>query len=183
VQRSLQAANAALSAVPAKSSFRSDATSAESSPKAIIPGARPDTAKAHERSSRVGDFIDIGEFGMVRSFVDHLVAKQALEEPDNRSSRRQPPNWETLVAAVADSRTLEQAIGRAVVIADRLARGLVDEFDWDEVGTPRAIDDSFFAFTMADVVPDFGDSRYRARVSRRVAGIIGIRSTPLTQTP
>jgi hypothetical protein len=172
-----------LSAVPARASFRSDASSAESSPKTIISGAPLDTAKAHERSSRLSDFIDIGDFGIVRSFVEHLVAKQALEEPDNRSSRRQPPNWETLVAAVADSRTLEQAIGRAVVIADRLVRGLVDEFDSDEVARPLATDDSFFAFTMADVVPDFGDSRYRARVSRRVAGIIGIRSTPLTQTP
>jgi hypothetical protein len=119
--------------------------------------------------------------GIVRSFVEHLVAKRALEEPDNPSSGCKPPIWETLVAAVSDSRTLEVAIGRAVVIADRLARGFVDEFESGEADTPRTADDSFFAFTMVDVVPDFGDSRYRARVSRRVAGIIGTRPTPLTQ--
>jgi hypothetical protein len=139
------------------------------------------TAKTPERSSPVGDFIDIGAFGIVRGFVDHLVAKQGFKEPDNPSSGCKLPIWETLVAAVADSHTLEEAIGRAVVIADRLARGFVDEFESDEAGTPRAADDSFFAFTMADAVPDFGDSRYRARLSRRVAGIIGIRPAPVTQ--
>jgi hypothetical protein len=170
-----------MSAMPATASLRSDTSSAESSSATIASRASLRTAKTPERSSPVGDFIDIGALGIVRSFVEHLVAKHALEEPDNTSSGCKPPIWETLVAAVGDSRTLEVAIGRAVVIADRLARGFVDEFESGEADTPRTADDSFFAFTNADVVPDFGDSRYRARVSRRVAGIIGIRPTPLTQ--
>jgi hypothetical protein len=167
--------------MPATTSLRLDTSSAESRPATITSRASLHTAKTPERSSPVGEFIDIGAFGIVRGFVDHLVAKQALAEPDNTSSGCKPPIWEILVGVVADSHTLEQAIGRAVVIADRLARGLVDEFDSDEAGTPRTADHSFFAFTMTDVVPDFGDSRYRARVSRTVASIIGIRPTPLTQ--
>ena len=69
--------------------------------------------------------------------------------------------------SVADSRTLEQAIGRAVVIADEMSRGVFDGAGLvDSAFSPNA-ENPFFAFSMADVVPDFGgERRYRSRMSR-----------------
>ena len=74
---------------------------------------------------------------------------------------------------MADSSTLEQAIGRAVVVADQMSRGVLDDTQPGDSPSLKP-EDPFFAFSVADVIPDFGDqSRYRTRVARRVTRIFG----------
>jgi len=119
---------------------------------------------------------DIGSLGLVREFVEHLVAKNASAALGNGGSSRQVLDWGGVEASVADSRTLEQAIGRAVVIADQMSRGLFAGIAQCDSPPSLKAEDPFFEFSMADVVPDFGDeSRYRTRVVRKVARIFGAR--------
>ena len=118
---------------------------------------------------------DIGSLGLVREFVEHLVAKNASAF-GNGGSSRQVLDWGGVEASVADSRTLEQAIGRAVVIADQMSRGLFAGIAQCDSPPSLKTEDPFFEFSMADVVPDFGDeSRYRTKVVRKVARIFGAR--------
>jgi hypothetical protein len=129
-----------------------------------------------ERSARTNYIYDIEAFDLVRGFVEHLLAGN----PSGNAGNGRPPSdavdWGTLAASVASSRSLEHAIGRAVVIADQLSRGVVEGVQLGDRRTPPPIsDEPFFAFTVDDVVPDFGDSRYRSRVARRVGGIVGNR--------
>jgi len=113
----------------------------------------------------------------VRKFVEHMVAKNALAVLGNGRSARHAIDWDAVEASVADSRTLEQAIGRAVVIADQMCRGV---FDITQLGdaSPLNVEVPFLTFSMADVVPDFGDeSRYRTRMARKAGRIFGTRRT------
>jgi hypothetical protein len=124
------------------------------------------------RSSTAGKAFDIGGFEVVRKFVEHLAAEHA-KDGDDRSSAGREVDWDALVGSLGGSTSLETAIGRAIVVADRLIREPScdgAEFDVFPVST---LEDPFFDFSMADVVPDFGPDRYRSRVARRVANMIG----------
>ena len=51
------------------------------------------------------------------------------------------------------------------------------------VAPPVPTEDPFVAFSVAEAVPDFGDqSRYRSRVTRKVARNFGTGRTDLTAT-
>ena len=67
--------------------------------------------------------IAIGSFDLVRKFVEHLVVKNAAEGPETDGSRPYEIDWAEVEASTSDCQTLEQAIGRAVVVADRMSRG------------------------------------------------------------
>ncbi len=111
------------------------------------------------------------------------MAKHAATASRSDHSSRRSIDWEALKESVADSPTLEQAIGRAVVIADRMGRGVFDDTPFAEVPTPAASEDPFFSFSMTDVVPDFGDgSRYRSRMVRKVARVFGSRRATMAPT-
>jgi hypothetical protein len=128
-------------------------------------------------ASPTGHF-DIGSFDLVREFVEHVVAKNTSLGTGNDHSARHALDWAALEASVADSPTLEQAIGRAIVIADQMGRGVFEDAPPTEMAISLAKDDPFFSFSMADVVPDFGDaSRYRSRMVRKVARVFGSRRT------
>jgi hypothetical protein len=119
---------------------------------------------------------EIGAFSMVRQFVEHLVDKNAAATRADSESLPFDIDWDAVEAAVAGSRTLEQAVGRAVVIADQAARGLSEDYRLRRAPSWPKFEDPFFAFSMADVLPDFGDeSRYRSKVRRKVAGLFGAR--------
>ena len=126
-----------------------------------------------DRSHPASSSFDIAEFELLRRFVEHLVAKEAPGESGRGHSSADAVDWKIVAASVADSRSLEHAIGRVVVIADQLARGIVEDSQVGDPRIPPTDEDPFFAFTLADVVADFGDDRYRTRVARRVARIIG----------
>lgn len=133
------------------------------------PSTRSGTAK--------GSF-DIGSFELVRRFVEHMVSENASARLGNAQTARLTIDWADMEASVADSSTLEEAIGRAVVIADKMSRGIRNCALLEDSPSSLKIDEPFFAFSMADVVPDFGDgSRYRTRVARRATSIFGIRRT------
>jgi hypothetical protein len=110
----------------------------------------------------------------VREFVELMAAKNAPIPSEPHPSPAHAIDWDAVEASVANIGTLEAAIGRAIVLADQMSRGSFPADLATSVLPPLGAEDPFFAFSMADVVPDFGDeSRYRNRVVRRVARIFG----------
>jgi spore germination protein YaaH len=166
------------SALHTRTKCSTDARAPENRSSTVTPDASIHSEEALSGGSASAiETFDIGSFGLVRKFVEHVVAKNASAVLGNGRSARHAIDWEAVEASVADSRTLEQAIGRAVVIADQMCRGV---FDITRLGDApsRKAEVPFFTFSMADVVPDFGDeSRYRTRVARKVARILGTRRT------
>jgi hypothetical protein len=135
------------------------------------------------RSDPALESFDIGSFDLVRKFVEHVLSQNTSTVLGNGRSFRPVIDWVAVEASVADSRSCEQAIGRAVVIADQMCRGRFDDNHLGDAPTSPNREEPFFAFSLADVVPDFGDeSRYRSRVARRVTRVFGqlapTRSTP-----
>jgi hypothetical protein len=116
---------------------------------------------------------DIGSFELVREFVERVVAPGAAASLEGSHVRPNVIDWDVVKASVAHSCSFEQAIGRAVVIADQMSRGV---FDNDPLGLFYSLPDDgepFFAFSVGNAIPDFGDeSRYRSRVARRMGGIL-----------
>ena len=138
-------------------------------------------AHAGESPAAIDPF-DVGSFDLVRKFVEQVVAKNTSGAMlGNGRSFGNAIDWEAVEASVADSRSFEQAIGRAVVLADQMCRGVFDDAHAGRSSSSLKTEDPFFAFSLVDVVPDFGDeSRYRTRLARRVARIFGIRRTVMT---
>lgn len=151
----------------------------ENRPSTVTPDASFHSEEALPGGSASAiETFDIGSFGLVRKFVEHVVAKNASAMVGNGRSARHAIDWEAVEASVADSRTLEQAIGRAVVIADQMCRGVFDITRLGDAPSPLKAEVPFFTFSMADVVPDFGDeSRYRTRIARKAGRIFGTRRT------
>jgi len=160
--------------------------STDASVRPNCPPVTPDPSTRSEvpfpgRSVSAIETFDIESLDLVRKFVEHVVAKNASVEVGNGRAYRRAINWAAVEASVADSSSFEQAIGRAVVIADQMCRGVFDDPHPDIASSSLKTEDLFFGFSLADVVPDFGDeSRYRTRVARRVARIFGIRRTVVT---
>lgn len=122
---------------------------------------------------------DIAGFGLVREFVEHLAARSQLPWATSSTRSTARIDWEALEDAVAGASSLELAIGRAIALADRMCRDVSDDHELEVTTTRDEVDEPFFAFSVTDVVPDFGDqSRYRARVAKRVAKIFGNRRQP-----
>jgi hypothetical protein len=62
-----------------------------------------------------------------------------------------------------------------------MSRGAFDYTQPRDSPASLKTEDPFFAFSMADVIPDFGDeSRYRTRVARKMTRMFGTRSTPVS---
>jgi hypothetical protein len=117
---------------------------------------------------------DIAAFDLVREFVEQLVGWNQPGERGNGCSSSGAVDWETLAAAVANSRSLEHAIGRAVVIADAMCRGVFDHTQLCVAPPSIETENPFFGFSMTGVVADFGDeSRYRTKVAKKMARIFG----------
>jgi hypothetical protein len=155
--------------------FLTDASAPENCPSIIAPhfSVRSEGALCEDSAK-----FDIGSFELVRRFVEHVVAKNAFESPGKERTLRSAIDWEVVEASVADTNSLEQAIGRAVVIADQMCRGAFEHSHLDAGPWSIQTEDAFFGFSVADVAPDFGDgSRYRTRMARSMARIFGIRRT------
>jgi hypothetical protein len=122
-----------------------------------------------------------GSFDLARKFLEHLVLENALGALGRGESVLYEIDWAAVEASTSDCRTLEQAIGRAIVVADQMSRGVFDGLQCADLWPPHDANDPFFAFSVSDVAPDFGDeSRYRKRVVRKVAGILGTRRKLVT---
>jgi hypothetical protein len=110
----------------------------------------------------------LGSFDLVRKFLEHLMDEDAAATHD-------AIDWAAVEASTSDCRTLEQAVGRAVVVADQMSRGVFVGVQCAQLWPAYDANDPFFAFSVSDVAPDFGDeSRYRQRVVRRFAGLLGV---------
>ena len=143
-------------------------------------------------------------FDLARQFIEHMVTNDALARSMNGYPCTSAVDWKAVQATIADSRTLEHAIGRAVVIASQMCRGACHESPQGaEENRPSGVrpsvaprsrtttddlliafhdDDPFFSFNSVDAIPDFGDeSRYRTRVARKMARVCGIRRAVATQ--
>jgi hypothetical protein len=116
---------------------------------------------------------DISSFELVHEFVEQVVAPDAAASLEGSHARTNVIDWDVVKASVAHSGSFEQAIGRAVVIADQMSRGV---FEHDPLVLLNSLPDDgdpFFAFSVDDAIPDFGDeSRYRSRMARRMGGVL-----------
>jgi hypothetical protein len=148
-------------------------------PDVPAPAPRPSHTRPHrsdvDSAVSAAEPFAVRSVGFLRTFAEHIVAANASMRPDNGQSSRHVIDWDAVEASVADAQTLEQAIGRAVVIVDQMSRALfVRSEQLSDPWPPPSADDPFFAFSMVDVVPDFGDeSRYRKRVANTMAKIFG----------
>lgn len=132
------------------------------------------------------DSLRRGAFDLVRRFVEQRVDSGggALLEDQLTSDLI---DWEAVEAAAAPAHSLEQAVGHALLLALSKNRPVSKDPGRFEAPRPHTLesgdcpgwsvktDDPFFSFSVADIVPDFGDeSRYRSKVARRMARVIGI---------
>jgi hypothetical protein len=139
-------------------------------------GSSPPRSQTAAAAPSCLDAFDVGSFAIVRQFVEHIMDKNATTLSDDGERSLLALDWEAVEASISDSRSIEHAIGRAVVIADHTSRGLCDEYLLRHASPWPAFEDPFFSFSMENVLPDFGDeSRYRSRVRRKVARIFGTR--------
>lgn len=178
----LQAPKMVKSALHTRTILSTDAGAPQDYPSAITTNSFFRTEEALlERSASAIETFNIGSFDLVRRFVEHVVAENTSAVLGNGHSSQSAVDWETVEAFVADSSSFEQAIGRAVVIANQMCQGVVDNAHLGDASPSLGTEEPFFAFSLADVVPDFGDeSRFRTRVARRVARIFGLRRTMVT---
>lgn len=164
-------------------SFEPGLSRVRASPKQF-PSVGEDSAGT-EGSAPGEDALRRGAFDLVRRFVEQKSVTEGVFGDDRAASELL--DWEAVEAAAAGARSLEQAVGHALLIALRMSRPRRKQAVLADRGphltletgacTEWAVkaDDPFFAFSVADIVPDFGDaSRYRSKVARRVARVIGI---------
>jgi hypothetical protein len=113
-----------------------------------------------------------GAFEVFREFVEHIVIRNDLERPEQVRNCLRTFEWRAIHCAVADTSSLEQALGRAVVFAGRMHQKPIADTSGDMSQRVFSDDEPFFAFSVANALPDFGDqSRYRTRVTKRVVGL------------
>jgi hypothetical protein len=132
-----------------------------------------------------------GTLEILEQFFEHLGAINAsrVSADDRRSAL--PLEWTPAIEAISDSLSIEQAIGRSVVIADQLHQGAFArqrdrERTVDQMSRGCSVDhshnttsfviqdgDPFFSFSVADSLPDFGDqSRYRTRLANKIGRML-----------
>lgn len=172
-----------------------DTTSYSEQDSSVRPSAQQDLARLGLETTISVDSRVVGEshqhldmadpsFEIVRHFVEHLA--EANEPGSLEKPQASPPliNWKPIRTAIAGSRSIEQAIGRAVVVADQMNRGKSDDPNvGDMLLRPEPEDHPFFAAITADAVPDFGDhSRRGKRVARRLTGAFPFRRPVVTRT-
>jgi hypothetical protein len=166
------------SALHSRTRFSTTARRAEDSLPAIQPGPWVFTQETQipTESATATTSAATRSFDLVRKFLEHLVVENAVGAAGPVGSAQYEIDWAAVQASMSDCQTLEQAIGRAVVVADQMSRGVFDGIQCTDLWPAYDVNDPFFAFSVADVAPDFGDeSRYRKRVVRKVAGILATR--------
>ena len=86
---------------------------------------RASTTRSDYFSSKNGEsrieFVD-GSFDMLGEFVQYLMEERALDQ--HQRTLAPSIDWQAIRRAAADSPSVEQAIGRAAMIADRMTRGI-----------------------------------------------------------
>jgi hypothetical protein len=155
--RTTDAANASLSAIGSSTTGQASSL--------------PDVTVFPRSDVVLGSF-DIGSFEMLRGFVEQVVAQNQLARVGNGQGAPHLIDWSAVEGSVSEARSLELAIGRAVVLADQMSRDLPDVAQ-PAPPPPLGTEEHFFAFSVAGVAPDFGDeSRYRAMVEKMVAKVL-----------
>jgi spore germination protein YaaH len=118
-----------------------------------------DTPGVADRISRPPSF-DVRSFEIVRRYLEQLESRDARKGVTWGAS-----DWERVLHSVEGADSLEQAIGRAVIVADQIV-GSIPVKTKDTVPPPE-IEGSFFAFDSFSAIPEFGDG---ARIRTKVAG-------------
>jgi hypothetical protein len=102
----------------------------------------------------------------------HLTANEADGAPSTdaaacRSDVGRSIDWPAIRDAITGAPSLERAVGRAVVLGARSARGETLGMAPGAMTLDLSLVDPFFSFSVADVVPDFGDHRPRTWLSQK----------------
>jgi hypothetical protein len=118
-------------------------------------------------------YFDISAFSLVRTFVEQVIATGGSASSADANSRTAIIDWDVVGNSVACSASFEQAIGRAVLIADQMSRGVFQDESPEVSPSSRQDAEPFFSFSVGNAIPDFGDeSRYRTRVARKMGGVL-----------
>jgi hypothetical protein len=113
-----------------------------------------------------------GTLEILEEFVEHLAEAGVSRAPFNDQGRTPTLEWDLAVEAIVDCGSMEQAIGRALVVADQMNRGVVVSNEGVSP-SPAQDEDPFFSFSVADSLPDFGDhSRYRSKLAKKVGRML-----------
>ena len=80
-------------------------------------------------------------------------------------------DWAAVEASTTDCQTLEQAIGRAVVSPIRCLGECLTGIQCADLWPSYDANDPFFAFSVADVAPDFGDEVATKEGGQKTRGI------------
>jgi hypothetical protein len=173
------------SALHSATRFSTTARPAEDSLPAIQPDpwVLTDQSRIPEEPASATSSTATGSFDLVRKFLEHLVVENAAGVHGRDGSAQYEIDWAAVEASTSDCQTLEEAIGRAVVVADQMSRGVFDGIQCGDLWPSYDANDPFFAFSVADVAPDFGDeSRYRRRAVRKLARILRNRNLVAAST-
>jgi hypothetical protein len=81
-------------------------------------------------------------------------------------------DWGAIRDAIANAPSLERAVGRAVVLATTSSGHRIHPKSRGVMPLDPSLVDPFFAFSVADVVPDFGDDLTRTRFGQRFTRIL-----------
>jgi hypothetical protein len=126
---------------------------------------------------------ELPAFDLARQFIEQMEAQSGSFPYEDGHLPRRLIDWAEIEGAMASSRSVEQAIGRAVVVANRMCRAGSHGSDMDDGAPSSTTDGPFFSFDVFDAVPDFGDeSRYRTRVAKRLGRMFRTRQ-PASRGP
>jgi spore germination protein YaaH len=114
---------------------------------------------------------DIRSIDLVRQYVEHLVSRSTSGGTSPETVEiDEAIIWEMIQRSIAGSESMEEAVGRAIVVADQISRGSLEVPQLSAKGSHGKEHSSFFSVNMSSATPDFGDdSRFRKKVAEGVA--------------
>jgi spore germination protein YaaH len=114
------------------------------------------------------EVFDIRSIDLVRQYVEHLAAKRTGFDCDGVQTSRAATDWDEICQCIAGSESLEEAIGRAVVVADLMSRGLYESENGGKIDQEDS--NHFFSFDNSTATAHFGDkTRLRTWINERVS--------------
>jgi hypothetical protein len=122
-----------------------------------------------------------GSFEILEKFVDHLKSTGPLRGTVVEQNCAPSIEWDLAEEAIVHCTSIEQAIGRTLVVADQINKRVATHDGRNTSSStvrsenPASVrdEDPFFSFSVVDSLPDFGDqSRYRSKLAKRVGRML-----------
>jgi spore germination protein YaaH len=123
---------------------------------------------------------DIESMDMVREYIGYLANKNSATNA-GLGSDEAVIDWDVIQSAIEGSESIEEAVGRAVVVADLMSRGAY-KGQFGEAGANTHLSSNrFFAFDNSNATADFGErSRFRTWIAERASAHRALTSTGIS---